>query len=97
MHFDDASDRPNKRAKLDTQDIADRVRFFLQSRGLTLTSFSSVKPPTDFFGRLVSIPSADSINTRGHKNVGMKFKVSYKFLEGNSAAVRRPVKVNTFL
>jgi chromosome transmission fidelity protein 18 len=31
------------------------------------------------------------------KNVEKKYRVTYKFLEGNSAAVRRPVKMNMFL
>ncbi|KAF8197572.1 P-loop containing nucleoside triphosphate hydrolase protein [Pholiota molesta] len=69
---------PNKRAKIDNRDIAD-------------------KPPTDFFGRLITVPSASTTKAAERKNVEKKYRVSYKFLEGNSAAVRKPVKVNAFL
>ncbi|KAF8969722.1 P-loop containing nucleoside triphosphate hydrolase protein [Flammula alnicola] len=72
------SDHPNKRAKIDNRDIAD-------------------KPPTDFFGRLITIPSASTTRAAARKNVEKNYRVTYKFLEGNSAAVRRPVKVNMFL
>ncbi|KJA27021.1 hypothetical protein HYPSUDRAFT_981028 [Hypholoma sublateritium FD-334 SS-4] len=75
---DDEDERPNKRAKVDNRDIAD-------------------KPPTDFFGRLITVPSASSTKAAERKNVERKYRVSYKFLEGNSAAVRKPVKVNMFI
>ncbi|KAF5331123.1 hypothetical protein D9619_005373 [Psilocybe cf. subviscida] len=55
------------------------------------------KPPTDFFGRPITTPSASSTKAAVRKNVEKKYRVTYKFLEGNSAAVRRPVKVNSFL
>ncbi|PPQ93288.1 hypothetical protein CVT25_015286 [Psilocybe cyanescens] len=55
------------------------------------------KPPTDFFGRLITVPSASSTKAAVRKNVEKKYRVTYRFLEGNSAAVRRPVKVNMFL
>ncbi|ESK86737.1 chtf18 protein [Moniliophthora roreri MCA 2997] len=75
-----ASNRPSKRARLEPTDIAD-------------------KPPTDFFGRLIT-PSAatTSSNKRGIvlKENGKKFRVSYRFKEGNSAAVRKPVKMSAF-
>ncbi|KAF9484666.1 P-loop containing nucleoside triphosphate hydrolase protein [Pholiota conissans] len=75
---DGEAEYPNKKAKLDTRDIAD-------------------KPPTDFFGRLITIQSASSTKAADRKNVERRYRVSYKFLEGNSAAVRKPVKVNIFL
>lgn len=55
------------------------------------------KPPTDFFGRLITVPSASSAKAAVRKNVEKKYRVSYRFAEGNSAAVRRPVKINMFL
>ncbi|KAJ7286133.1 P-loop containing nucleoside triphosphate hydrolase protein [Mycena rebaudengoi] len=55
------------------------------------------KPPTDFFGRLITIPSLSATKTAKRKNVEKKYRVTYKFKEGNSAAVRKPIKVNAFL
>ncbi|KAF9532172.1 P-loop containing nucleoside triphosphate hydrolase protein [Crepidotus variabilis] len=54
------------------------------------------KPPTDFFGRLITVPAFSTTN-QVPKEIHKPFKVSYKFLEGNSAAVRKPVKVNSFI
>jgi chromosome transmission fidelity protein 18 len=59
---------------------------------------SSIQPPTDFFGRPIIKP----VSSRGKKgkasiHVERKEKVSFKFNEGNSAAVRKAVKVSTFL
>ncbi|EEB87858.1 hypothetical protein MPER_14618, partial [Moniliophthora perniciosa FA553] len=65
-----SSDRPSKRARLEPTDIAD-------------------KPPTDFFGRLINPSAATTTsNKRGIvlKENGKKFRVSYRFKEGNSAA-----------
>ena len=50
----------------------------------------------DFFGRLVTIPSANTSKAAVRKNVEKNYRVTYRYLEGNSAAVRRPIKVNTF-
>ncbi|KAF7311473.1 AAA domain-containing protein [Mycena kentingensis (nom. inval.)] len=84
---------PNKRARTEAPadvDIAD-------------------KPPTDFFGRLLTAPtrtrgSSGSGRSKGVVGAGAGvgaekgvFKVAFKYNEGNSAAVRRPVKVGAFL
>ncbi|CAA7271466.1 unnamed protein product [Cyclocybe aegerita] len=55
------------------------------------------KPPTDFFGRLITVSSGSTSRIGIHKAIEKQYRVSYRFLEGNSAAVRKPVKVNTFL
>ncbi|KAG7092737.1 hypothetical protein E1B28_009065 [Marasmius oreades] len=57
------------------------------------------RPPTDFFGRLIDPSAARKCNKPGsvQQGTGGKSRVSYKFKEGNSAAVRRPVKVSAFL
>ncbi|KAK0239840.1 P-loop containing nucleoside triphosphate hydrolase protein [Armillaria nabsnona] len=54
------------------------------------------RPPTDFFGRLI-IHSSSSVRGTNNKTVEKKFRVAYKFAEGNSAAVRKPIKVGAFL
>ena len=51
----------------------------------------------DFFGRLITVPSASSTKAAVRRNVEKKYRVSYRYREGNSAAVRRPIKVDTFL
>ncbi|KAL0066480.1 Chromosome transmission fidelity protein 18 [Marasmius tenuissimus] len=81
---DAEGDRPAKRARVtvDTTDIADR-------------------PPTDFFGRLIkpsSAPKSKNNSRRGPvKEVIKQFRISYKYKEGNSAAVRKAVKTESFL
>ncbi|KAG5645600.1 hypothetical protein DXG03_005738 [Asterophora parasitica] len=55
------------------------------------------KPPTDFFGRVITMPSATSTKAAARENVEKKYRVTYRFTEGNSAAVRKPVKVGAFL
>ncbi|KAJ3782143.1 P-loop containing nucleoside triphosphate hydrolase protein [Lentinula aff. detonsa] len=61
------------------------------------------RPPTDFFGRPVQ-PSANKKTQRNAYGFNppkstsvLKFNVAYKFKEGNSAAVRKPIKVSAFL
>ncbi|KAG7445031.1 uncharacterized protein BT62DRAFT_920793 [Guyanagaster necrorhizus] len=49
-------------------------------------------PPTDFFGRLIT-SSAGAVGSTNNKVVEKKYRVAYKFIEGNSAAVRKPLKV----
>ncbi|KAJ7221036.1 P-loop containing nucleoside triphosphate hydrolase protein [Mycena haematopus] len=55
------------------------------------------KPPTDFFGRLITVPSISTTKAAERKNVEKKYRVTYKFKEGNSAAVRKPVKIKAFM
>ncbi|KAK7033996.1 Chromosome transmission fidelity protein 18 [Paramarasmius palmivorus] len=76
--------RPNKRARVEPPtDIAD-------------------KPPTDFFGRPIATPAAAKSSTNSAKRgivlkeTGKTFRVSYRYKEGNSAAVRKPVKTSAF-
>jgi chromosome transmission fidelity protein 18 len=61
-----------------------------------LTSF---QPPTDFFGRPIVVkPVSKPISKANLTNtVSTVPVVSYKFNEGNSSAVRKPVKVSSFL
>ncbi|PAV23521.1 P-loop containing nucleoside triphosphate hydrolase [Pyrrhoderma noxium] len=63
------------------------------------------RPPVDFFGRPIAATKApNSKRSRysgPHSSKGdpteKKFKVSYKYNEGNSSAVRKPLKVSAFL
>ncbi|OCH85001.1 P-loop containing nucleoside triphosphate hydrolase protein [Obba rivulosa] len=57
------------------------------------------KVATDFFGRPILVPKGDSNKpVSGHKTAQeQKYRVTYRFNEGNSAAVRKPVKVDAFL
>ncbi|KAI0672750.1 P-loop containing nucleoside triphosphate hydrolase protein [Trametes maxima] len=57
------------------------------------------KVAVDFFGRPI-VPKEESEQGEKGKKVAPKtkpYRVSYKFNEGNSAAVRKPVKVSAFL
>ncbi|KAK7467394.1 Chromosome transmission fidelity protein 18 [Stygiomarasmius scandens] len=52
------------------------------------------RPPTDFFGR----PINTSVNLGGTRSgFAKKYFVTYRYKEGNSAAVRKPVKMSAFL
>ncbi|KAI9459504.1 P-loop containing nucleoside triphosphate hydrolase protein [Lactarius psammicola] len=53
------------------------------------------KPATDFFGRPITTPTNKPPSSR-RKAVSV-YRVSFKFKEGNSAAVRKPVKMASFL
>jgi len=55
--------------------------------------------PTDFFGRPIAVKPTWTTNSNSAAKKPMKeaYRVSYKFNEGNSAAVRKPVKLNNFL
>lgn len=57
------------------------------------------QPPTDFFGRpMVVKPKSKPASKVGPDNTASPVPVvSYKFNEGNSAAVRKAVKVSSFL
>lgn len=92
-----ASDSRNKRQKMDRKiDIADRVSCGLVRTCLNVDSF---QPPTDFFGRPITVkPVSKPVSQVGlTKTASLVPVVSYKFNEGNSAAVRKPVKVSSFL
>ncbi|KAG1754359.1 P-loop containing nucleoside triphosphate hydrolase protein [Suillus lakei] len=54
------------------------------------------KPPVDFFGRPIAVKK-DLRRSSTSKKVVPDFRIAYKHLEGNSAAVRRPTKVSSFL
>jgi chromosome transmission fidelity protein 18 len=54
------------------------------------------KPPVDFFGRPI-VMRKDVRRSSTSKKVVPDFRIAYKHLEGNSAAVRRPTKVLSFL
>ncbi|KAJ7744945.1 P-loop containing nucleoside triphosphate hydrolase protein [Mycena maculata] len=77
----DASGPPNKRARTEA----------------TVVDIAD-KPPTDFFGRLITgAPSLSTTKAAERKNVEKKYRVTYKFKEGNSAAVRKPIKMQAFM
>jgi len=60
------------------------------------------KEPVDFFGRPIKKKEPETQQIPGEKAPAplqpkKKFKVAYRFNEGASAAVRKPVKMNSFL
>ncbi|KAJ7047115.1 P-loop containing nucleoside triphosphate hydrolase protein [Mycena alexandri] len=76
-----AADPPNKRARTEVAPVIDIAD----------------KPPTDFFGRLITVPSLGAAKAAQRKNVEKKYRVTYRFKEGNSAAVRKPIKMKAFM
>ncbi|KAH9981098.1 P-loop containing nucleoside triphosphate hydrolase protein [Lactifluus volemus] len=56
------------------------------------------KPALDFFGRPITKPvSKNNKPASSRKQATQVYRVSFKFKEGNSAAVRKPVKMVSFL
>ncbi|KIJ10510.1 hypothetical protein PAXINDRAFT_177467 [Paxillus involutus ATCC 200175] len=56
------------------------------------------KPPVDFFGRPITAPKAPTSSvSKPRRHMLQEFQTTYRYLEGNSAAVRKPVKVSSFL
>ncbi len=52
----------------------------------------------DFFGRPITTPTTDKTKpASSRKPAKPAYGVSFKFKEGNSAAVRKPVKMGSFL
>jgi chromosome transmission fidelity protein 18 len=53
----------------------------------------------DFFGRPITVLASSRVKkaANGKKGGLMKPGVTYRYNEGNSAAVRKPVKVSSFL
>ncbi len=49
----------------------------------------------DFFGRPI-VPKENTDNAKSGPKV-QPYRVAYKFNEGNSAAVRKPVRVSAFM
>ncbi|GJJ12561.1 hypothetical protein Clacol_006804 [Clathrus columnatus] len=101
-----------KQAETIDKGIVSRVDFFRNKRkealeegsnGKSRTTFSerqpqkhsidpADKPPTDFFGRPIIIERV-TLDSQPLT----KCNVVYRFKEGNSSAVRKPVKVQAFL
>ena len=87
---------PTRKRKREEQeiDIADRVftpRIFPFAHSLI-----AFQPPVDFFGRLVT-PKPGELGGSTAVEPGKAFKVTYKYNEGMSAAVRKPVKISALL
>ncbi|KAH7921370.1 P-loop containing nucleoside triphosphate hydrolase protein [Leucogyrophana mollusca] len=74
---------PNKRARSQPQEKIDIAD----------------KPPVDFFGRLIAVPvsKGGGKSAKGGGGGTKEYGVKYQYLEGNSAAVRKPIKVSSFL
>lgn len=53
------------------------------------------KPPVDFFGRLIEVESATSSSVV--QRPAKKFRVIYRFNEGSSSAVRKPIKMSSLM
>lgn len=56
------------------------------------------KPAVDFFGRLITVPEVGCTKPSSSRKPAEKpYRVAYRHKEGNSAAVRKPVKMSSFL
>lgn len=86
---------PTRKRKREEQeiDIADRVR---QNKPVLDDGLTFSKPPVDFFGRLMA-PRPGQPGGSSTLEIVQAFKVSYKYNEGMSAAVRKPVKISALL
>jgi hypothetical protein len=60
--------------------------------------FCTPQPALDFFGRPITMPMANSNKPASSRKQTMPvYRVSFRFKEGNSAAVRKSVKMASFL
>jgi chromosome transmission fidelity protein 18 len=89
--------QPAKRQRVAAIDIADKVRTL--NMETPLLTDASPQPPMDFFGRVITVAASNKLKSRqgAVPKTEKKLGVSFRFNEGNSAAVRRPVKVSTFM
>ncbi|KLO10427.1 hypothetical protein SCHPADRAFT_878166 [Schizopora paradoxa] len=56
------------------------------------------RPPVDFFGRPIESTAPKSKKLKGQDALVQKaYRVSFKYNEGNSAAVRKPLKMSSFI
>jgi chromosome transmission fidelity protein 18 len=79
-------------------DIVEKVGRLHSSRSTALNSKKNcTQPAVDFFGRLIMTPTADKNKPASSRKKGPSYVVSFKFRAGNSAAVRKPVKMASFL
>lgn len=53
--------------------------------------------PVDFFGREISLPLTDNKSRARNAGGGNNTRVTYRFKEGNSSAIRKPIKFDAFL
>ena len=90
---------PKKRARKN-DDIVEKVIICSSVRPPFNTECSytlTTQVPTDFFGRPILNPGKSGKPSSKKAPVVKAYRVAYKFNEGNSAAVRKPVKVSAFL
>jgi hypothetical protein len=71
--------------------------FFLSSRAAQ-HGLNPKQPAVDFFGRLITTPTTDIDKPESsRKQAKPAYVVSFRFKVGSSAAVRKPVKMASFL
>ena len=65
---------------------------------MTDLDYKCSQPALDFFGRPIVAPKVDINKPPSSRRQAITtYRVSFKFKEGNSAAVRKPVKMASFL
>lgn len=94
--MDEDGSPASKRPRKEITDIADKV-FLGIDLVKTIAHIFLSQPPVDFFGRPITVVSATATKAAARKNVDKKYRVSFRYTEGTSAAVRKPVKVGAFL
>ena len=90
---------PNKRARQDKEQPKEKVHTCSRLYAFAQLTLAHRSQQT-FLGEPVKVPASGSggantkpINTKSVQ----QYKIAYRFKEGNSAAVRKPVKVGSFL
>jgi len=95
-----AGEPPRKRNKTTAADVdpMEKVSSHLPFHLSPTLTYECSQPALDFFGRPIVTPKAD-INKppSSRRQAIVTYRVSFRFKEGNSAAVRKPVKMASFL
>ncbi|KAN0077179.1 P-loop containing nucleoside triphosphate hydrolase protein [Tylopilus felleus] len=85
---------PLERTQLSTSDLGPLAKRARTEKQIDIAD----KPPVDFFGRPITVPKAAPLSTSKIKRQTTQvFQTTYRHLEGNSAAVRKAVKVASFV
>jgi hypothetical protein len=96
VSYSAAGEPPRKRSKTADVDIMEKVSYciFLSCLRPNIPK----QPAVDFFGRLIVTPTTDKNKpVSSRKQAKPAYVVSFRFNVGSSAAVRKSVKMASFL
>ena len=91
---------PRKRSKIAAAadvDVMEKVSYISVLSHATQHGPNPKQPAVDFFGRPIMTHTTDENKPASSRKAKPAYVVLFKFKAGNSAAVRKPVKMSSFL